>query len=67
MHLEFQAVNGMWIFKAGEERSGGLISSNPDLQPLQRLGADLIVLRFELKDLRLQDTGTNSAARNSRM
>lgn len=54
MELEFQVVNGVWIFKDGEERCGGFISSNPDLSPLARMDEALSVRRFQLTDVRVQ-------------
>jgi hypothetical protein len=56
MRLNFQAVNGVWIFRDGEERQGGLISSNPDLSPMRRLDEDLWVWKWELKSLLFKDS-----------
>ena len=54
--LDFQVIDGAWIFKQGEMRSGGVLSTNREIV----LRSDLDVKQIELKSLRL---ATNSGAR----
>lgn len=65
IRLGFQAFDGIWIFHDGEYRWGGLIFSNPDLSLVRRLGEDLLVCRYQLKDLRFQTSGKTSPVKNS--
>ena len=58
--LEFQLVNGTWIFKRGQMRSGCYISKNPDRHGLERLNETVLTENFELVNFQSLPASTNA-------